>query len=410
MLDILTGIDESCCKTQARIPPWTSRYNQSMRQKALLATILFAVCAYYLWASLRFNEISPNGYYNYLARGWQAGHLYVPIEVHPKLLAEANPYNPYLPDDIKVHDMALFQGHYYLYHGPAPALFAFYPYRVLTGKDLPEPIAVFLFVSIAFLANCFTLSRLNPGASPWLYAVLGLANAIPFLLHRIWVYEVAIAFGQATLSVALALHAAQRMRLTGLALGLLMLSRPHLLLAAPFTNRAAWPMIPIGIVLAAAHNYLRFGSPFDFGLAYLIAGPHQQVPAFSATFILPSLYLFLLEPPHWQTAFPVLALHNQPPIQLPPLFFHENMVGAFWLAPFVLFRKPIGKLALPALAILCFLSITGWVTERYLVDFLPLLVLASLAAKKPPAWQFPLFAIGVLVNLLLHFQGPYNSN
>jgi len=381
-----------------------------MRQKALLATILLAVCAYYLWAATRFNELSPNGYYNYLARGWASGHLHVPIEVHPKLLAESNPYDPNLPDEIKMHDMALYQGRYYLYHGPAPVLFVFYPYRVLTGKDLPEPIAVFLFVSIAFLANCFTLSRLNPVSSPWLYAVLGLANAIPFLLHRIWVYEVAIACGQATLSVALALHAAQRFRLTGLALGLLILSRPHLLLAAAFTNRKAWPTIPIGLAFAAAHNALRFGNPFDFGLTYLIAGPNQQVPAFSASVILPSLYLFLIEPPHWQTAFPFLTLHNQPPIHLPPLFFHENMVGAWWLAPFLIFKKPVWKLALPALAILGFLCITGWVTERYLVDFLPLLVLASLAAKKPPAWQYPLMALGIVVNLLLHIQGPYNSN
>lgn len=379
-----------------------------MRHKALLATVCLAVCGYYLWAALRFNAPTPNGYYNYLARGWAEGHLHVPIDPDPRLLAQANPYDPNLPDEIKVHDMVLYQGRYYLYHGPA-ALIAFLPYRLATGKDLGEPIAVFLFVSIAFLANAATLYRRNPAASPLLYATLGLANAVPFLLHRIWVYEVAIACAYATVSVAIALNAAGHFRPAGFCLGLLALSRPHLLLVAPFLNPRSWLTVPIGLTLAALHNYLRFGNPLDFGLGHLIAGPNQQTPAFSIQFLLPSLYLFLLEPPRWLPQFPFLAVHAQPPIPLPPLFFHENMMGALWCAPFLLFRKPVWRLALPALAVLAFLSTTGWVTERYLIDFLPLLVLASLATQPTPRWQIPLFVLAIAANLLLHLQGPYNG-
>jgi hypothetical protein len=379
-----------------------------MRGRALFVSVCFAVCAYYLSAATRFNELSPNGYYNYLARGWAAGHLYVPIEVDPRLLAQANPYDPNLPDEIKMHDMVLYDGHYFLYHGPAAALLSFYPYRRLTGKDLPEPIAVFLFVSIAFLANAYSLRRLNPKAEPLLYVVLGLANGIPFLLHRIWVYEVAIACAQATLSVGVALHVAGRFRTSGLWIGMLALSRPHLLLLAPFTNRAAWPTISFGVALAGIHNWLRFGNPLDFGLAHLIAGPNQQQPAFSLAFLFPSLYLFLLETPRIVERFPWIEIHNQPQIVLPPVLFHENMLGAFWLAPFAFLKQPVWKLAAPALLVLVFLSTTGWVTERYIVDFLPLLVLAGLARNPSPRWHVPLFVFGVSVNLLLHLQGPYN--
>lgn len=370
---------------------------------------LAIVCCFYFWAAMQFTFVSPNGYYNHLARGWTQGHLYCALEVDPRLLAQANPYDPNLPDEIKMHDMALFNGHYYLYHGPAPVLLAYYPYRVLTRKDLPDTVAVALFASIAFLANAFTLRRLRPGAHPALYLVLGLANGMPFLLHRIWVYEVAIAAAQATLSVALAFHTAGRLRATGLTLGLLALSRPHLLLVALFTGPRSWPAIAPGLGLAALHNYLRFGNPLDFGLTHLIAGPGQQVPSFGLQFILPSLYLFFLETPHFITTLPFVQVHNQPSIPLPNHMFHENMFGALWMAPFLVLRRPYWPLVWPALALCLFLSTTGWITERYLLDFLPLLVLASLAGGEDRRWHVPLYAFAIAVNLLLYIAGPYND-
>lgn len=380
-----------------------------MRFRLSLLFVVLGVCGYYFWAATRFTEISPNGYYNYLAEGWAQGHLFTPLTPDPKLLAQANPWDPNHPDEIKIHDMVLFNGHYYLYHGPAP-LVLLLPYRWVTGKQLPEVYAAAGLASLAFLAMAAVLFRLNREASPVLYAVLGLANAIPFLLHRIWVYEVAILAGCATVMLALALRYYNHHRAAGLVLGLVTLSRPHLLLVSLCLERRSWPWVIPGCALAALHNYLRFGDPLDFGLKHLIAGPNQQVPAFSVQFLLPSLYLFLCEVPRFVARFPFIELHNQPPIPLPPLFFHENMIGALWLAPFVALQKLEWRMAAAAAAILVFLSSTGWVTERYLVDFLPLLVLASLvAAKKIAAWQWLLLAFAVAMNLLLHLQGPYNQ-
>lgn len=367
------------------------------------------VLAYYLWASLAFTPISPNGYYNYLARGWQAGHLYTPIEVSPKLLALPNPYDPAVPDEIKVHDMALYQGHYFLYHGPAPALLTFFPYRILTGKDLPEPISVFLFASLGFIASASALYKLNPQATPLLYLGLGLANCVPFLLHRIWVYEVAIISGYGCLALAFALTLYKRHLLAGLAMAFAILSRPHLALALLFFSPRTWPTAILGVVATLIHNYLRFDSPFEFGLHYLIAGPGQQIPDYNVQNLIPSFYLYLLEIPMWIASFPFLESSNQPPFEVPPRFFHENMIGAFWLAPFFLVGKPQFRPAAIALALLLFLSTTGWVSQRYLVDFLPLLVLASLAGKSRPTLQIPLVLLGIVTNLLLHLQGPYNT-
>lgn len=380
-----------------------------MRPKFYLAIVAFAICTHYLWASQRFNPLSPNGYYNYLARGWAEGHLYVPIAPDPRLLAQPNPYDPNLPDEIKIHDMVLYKGRYYLYHGAGPALASFYPYKKLTGKDLPESIAVFFFVSIAFIANALTLLHLKPKITPLQLAALGLASGIPFLLHRIFVYEVAIAFGQANLAVATALLIRNQHRWGGFVLGLVVLSRPHLLLAAVFAQPRSWPTIPIGLIIAAAYNQLRFDSPFEFGLSYLIAGPDQQLPSFQVGWMLPSLYLFLLEPPTWLREFPFIAIPRNDTSLIPPHFIHENIMGAFWLSPFVLIQRPVWRLALPAIAILSFLCCTGWVTQRYTIDFLPMLVLASLAVPEKPRLQVPLILVAVLLNLLSHIQGPYNA-
>ncbi|MCX6611690.1 MAG: hypothetical protein NTW74_12670 [Acidobacteria bacterium] len=365
--------------------------------------------AYYLWAALAFNTLSPNGYYNYLARGWQEGHLHTPIEVNPKLLALPNPYDPAVPDEIKVHDMALYKGHYFLYHGPAPALLTIYPYLLLTGKNLPEPIAVFVFASLGFIACAFALQKQNPAATPLQFLALGLANCVPFLLHRIWVYELAIISGFACLAVAYAFSVFNRPYLAGLALGFAILSRPHLALALPFFSPRSWPTAALGLSATLLHNYLRFDSPLEFGLHYLIAGPDQQSPNYSLQNLIPSLYLFWLEIPRLLNHFPFLAIHNLPPLNLPPKFFHENIMGALWLSPFLLLSKPLWRPAAISFAILLFLSSTGWVSQRYLVDFLPLLVLASLASKAKPTLQIPLLLFGIVTNLLLHVQGPYNA-
>ncbi len=350
------------------------------------------VLLYFLWASLAFNEISPNGYYNYLARGWSQGHLHIALN----------------PAEFEMHDMVLFEGKYFLYHGAGPCLFAFYPYRLLTKRDLPEPVAVFFFVGAAYLFNVFTLHKLRPHPPLWHLCAVGLGSGIPFLLHRIWVYEVAIAFAWLTVSASLFLHVHKRHSLSGLIAGLLALSRPHLLIFSFLLDRRAWPWVSGGIITALTHNYLRFHSPFDFGLAYLVAGPGQQLPAFSLAHILPSLYLFLAEWPRLQTHFPFFFLHREPPISIPPRFFHENMLGAVWLAPYVFVRRPVWRWALPALSVLLFLSTTGWVSERYLIDFLPLLVLASLAGSGPQRLSEILMGVSILLNILLHLQGPYN--
>src|SRR5579862_7795019 len=101
-----------------------------------------------------------DGYYNLLARGFAGGHLYLPATVSPELLAKPDPYDPSIDDSIKLFDAALFNKHYYLYHGAGPAVLLFLPWRLITGHDLPENYAAFLFCYFGFLFSSAALLAL----------------------------------------------------------------------------------------------------------------------------------------------------------------------------------------------------------------------------------------------------------
>ena len=127
------------------------------------------------------------GYYDYLGRAFASGHLNVPID----------------PAQYQMHDMALYHGRYYLYHGAAPAVLLFAPYRLATGHDLPEPYAQFAFCFGGFLFSTLVLLRIlrlarvesGPGTLALLLLTLALCTGVPYLLTRVWVYEIAIACG-----------------------------------------------------------------------------------------------------------------------------------------------------------------------------------------------------------------------
>src|SRR4051812_27919587 len=93
----------------------------------VFAIVAFAVGAYYLWvlrsAGYRFDWVhDQGGYYNYLGRAFAHGKLSLPITPAPALLALPNPWDPKVDDALKMQDMALYNGRYYLYHGPGPAV------------------------------------------------------------------------------------------------------------------------------------------------------------------------------------------------------------------------------------------------------------------------------------------------
>ena len=389
--------------------------NSSKNSWLVTLALVAAAGGWYWWLARTYNgpfEFGKDlgGYYNYLARGFAKRSLAVPLSPDPRLLAASDPYDPQLPDEWRMHDMALYRGRYFLYHGPVPAALFLLPWRWATRHDLPEPVLAVGLALIAFAANLASLRKLNPKASLLARAALGFGGSIPFLLHRIWVYEVAILAGLAFASLAVCAYLHGARLATGALLGLAFLSRPHLLLVGLFLRPDRGMALGLAPFLAvsALYNWARFDSPLEFGFHYLLSGPGQQAPQFSFTNVLPSLYAFVLHPPQWSARFPWLELTAGYGKFRPQAPFVENVLGAVWLAPSLLVSRSWHRpLAGAAVALLLFLSTTGWVTQRYVVDFLPLLLLASLRQENRATG--PLLALGILVNTGAALLGPYNQ-
>lgn len=454
------------------------------QRRCLVLILVLIVGIYYRWGAriatgtFEFGH-ELDGYYDFLGQAFAHGHLYLPVQPSPQLLATSNPYDPAIDNSIRRQDMVLFRGRYYLYFGAAPAVLLFAPWRLLTGHDLPENFAAFLLCCGGFLFACGALLRVFDlaGIRPrmWLLAFLilglGFCQSIPFLLNRVFVYEIAIAGGYFFISAAIFCLARalpfdagswRWLAASGLAFGAAVASRPHLILAGAIAavalvafrwragRRAVLAFLAAWIcagALIAVYNFERFGNPLEFGFRYQLAGPGQNRIEIAARNLVPGLYYMLLSRPSFDRVFPWMHMVFRFPFNsaerhpLPPEYFVEPSVGALWLAPFLIaaFWVPSTRRLLRAAktgyaaevrfllwicaassaAILLFLMSTHLASHRYEVDFLPLAVFAAIAglgirAATAPRWipRAGLAAVigyATLANLALGVAGPYDD-
>jgi hypothetical protein len=158
------------------------------------------------------------------------------------------------------------------------------------------------------------------------------------------VWEIPIAAGYLMVSVALRClweamsdgeRAARWIAAASAALGVAFASRPTTLpnaamllvplLAGARPRARAWiaAVVPIGLCGAAvaAYNAVRFGSALDFGQHYQMASVYvERLRTFSAGYVRPNLWLYLLQPVRWAAPFPYA---HEPPLSqirgmLPP--------------------------------------------------------------------------------------------
>ncbi len=328
------------------------------------------------------------GYYNYPTRGFLDGQLHVPIQPSKEILAAANPQDRSLPPEWKMHDMALYKGRYFLYHGMGPVLVLFAPWRLVTGFDLPEPIAGLVFVAMGVWA----LLLLAEPITPVKLTAIAFCSGALVVLPRIFVYELAISCGFMCLAWAFVARAGNnpnRDWQAGFLLGLALLSRPHLALAAGFFRWRSWVGLAIAGGILAAYNYARFDSPTELGLKYLLSGPNQQIPEPTVGKTLASLYLLALQFPDLRLSWPFVFPRWDAWFATPENLYHEPIAGALFFAPFLLLlRRLRDPHFLCGVIILCFVAITGWVTQRYLLDFLPWFVVAFLRQELQPRWRW----------------------
>jgi hypothetical protein len=122
-----------------------------LRSRAATAMLMAAVGFYYLWAVRAASAASTIIWAALLPI---TGFVFR-FEPAAELLALPNPWDAAVGSEYKVYDLALYKRRYYLlYHGAAPAVMLFTPWRLLTGYDLPENFAVFLLSFGGFLFSC----------------------------------------------------------------------------------------------------------------------------------------------------------------------------------------------------------------------------------------------------------------
>jgi len=220
--------------------------------------------------------------------------------------------------------------------------------------------------------------------------------------------------------------------------------RPHLIIAGAVVLAAilfsAWrtviyfvtPLLVVGMALAT-YNYERFGNPLEFGNRYLLAGPNQSKLNRSPSNLKPGMYYLLLSAPEFSPVFPwILITPHVRDFPRPATNTTEPTAGAIYLAPFlplallVLFarrvRPLLGVCVVSGLLVLCFISATGWSTQRYEVDFLPLLALGCVGGFAAAIgwvgsyWRWAPTSVlcvaivcGAAVNLALGLAGPYDE-
>jgi len=284
-------------------------------------------------------------YYESLVDGFRQGHTYLAVAPAPELARLADPYDPAQNYAYRLPDASYYQGRYYLYFGPTPAVLLMLPWRVLTGHHLPERLACVVF-AVAALAGLGLLllglrDRHFPGASDRVIGLILLvalhATWLPVMLRRPGFWE--LPYPAALACLWWALYFLWRLRLgpprlgrglaVGAALALLLGSRPTYLFAAgaiallaaappsflarPLVWPRGWWRGGLGVALALgsggiallAYNLARFGRAGEFGQSYQLPNVNElHLPHYQLSFFPYNAWLYLTSIPELSPYFP----------------------------------------------------------------------------------------------------------
>jgi hypothetical protein len=383
----------------------------------------------------------PVGYYALQTAGFLSGQLHAAIEPRPELLALANPYDPVANAPYRVHDMTLWQGRYYLYFGVAPIFLLILPFRLLTGLYLSEPAVVAVFTSLGFAGaalvvmewrrRCFP--RVGAGLTALLLVCLALSSPTLLLNQLAQFYQVPIACAYALVMVATwaALRTVSRpsrplvgLAVTGSLLALSLAARPNYILATlalvilahhvwrsesgPHRRTRLLPTLtvalaPVGLVGMAllVYNWRRFGSPFEFGMRYQLAGESfVHFTSLHPRHLLPHSLEYLWAPGWWRPYFPFFETRPEAPfglLRFLPLGW-LGLAGALLALPPRLAAVPgptqtmVRFVLAIAVANLVMLSLFFYAPMlRYLADVAPAILLLGVVAAMAGVQRFGRF-------------------
>jgi len=355
------------------------------------APIIVAISAFYLFlaSSGTFQDLpTQSDYYDRMAEGFRAGHLYIVEAPPPALLAKEDPFR-FANRPLWLWDASLYNGRYYLYWGPAPALLLL-AYKVVVGthERITDqwPTALFmigrLWAGAALILSLVSRPKLRQPT--WLsclaIAVFGLGNPTPFIVARPHVYEAALAGGQCFLFWGLVaafwgIEVARRRALlftaAGIAWGLAIACRVTNFMSVPavvavtaafawYNSSRAWrpwvrdcvalslPIVAVSVAYGL-YNYARFGAPTEFGVTYQLS----TMPFWgNNAYIIPNILSYLFAPIEVSCRFPFFWMSTDLKlsslIRWPSGYQTFELIGGImlttawcWLAPLLVARVAV---------------------------------------------------------------------
>ncbi len=377
------------------------------------------------------------GYYGDMAHGFWQGHVYLPLPVDPVMLTAKFPWNLEEISDHFIWDLSFYKGHWYMYFGPGPCILLWFPWYVISGQNLNEPLAYLILCIANLVFYGLILSAFRRYYFPkcpigWIAAfffAFSMAAPMTFSFRYMAMYHIATVTGSlATLAmVYFVFIGLNRTRtawiyfaLSSLAWGFAFTSRPSHLFdcAAVFfawlylltrqLNPGAGPlsrfmantaaMVTPALICVIAmgwFNYERFGSPTELGQVYQTNSyDYFCAPTFSIHYIPARLYQYLAMPFWIYDVFPYIDCGRRPMfdflIEAPGwehmtgclLSFPILLVAFFWIRnvsrePDAMTRyrwKVFGMILTAAVILpLLMLSAMTFLSYRYMSDFVPML-------------------------------------
>jgi hypothetical protein len=330
--------------------------------------------------------VSPTRYYANLAKGFENGNLFLPGAPHPRLSELPNPYDPVARKDIDVPvDLSYYNGRYYLYWGPVPALMIVPIQSAFQGRvgDLQLTFAftcgIFLLLSILLIRIWDVYFHDLP---KWLLGLsillAGLSNPILFMLNNFKgarIYEAAITGGQfflvgGILAVITTIGkplSPWKLMLSGFLFVLAIGTRFFLLLpigAIALTLFYVWfqekdslmetikrisyfalPLILGGLAIGW-YNWARFGSFTETGFSYALAGVNLQKNndlLIQPIYFLQNFYNYIFHPFSFNSQFPFVQVDygRIAPLlsvyPLPNFYSAQQTTGLLFTVPFIVF-------------------------------------------------------------------------
>jgi len=391
-------------------------------------------------------------YYTKLADGFLKFQTAVAIDPNPALLRPNALNDPTARAEL-LWDLSFYKGKYYIYWGYVPALVIaagkLAGYRAMTDAHV-----TFLFQLVRVLAASVLMLEVLRRCSPVQHTALFIAGVLatawaapfPYALGRAAVYEAAITGGQSFVAVGLLLLflAANepterwRMRLIvsgGVSFGAALCCRLVLLPALLAVAAVSWWLMRRGpeggvagqklalslfgpllaaLVSLGVYNYVRFESPFEFGLSYIRTYPFPK-QTMSTIYLKANLWNYFVRPPAVVGTFPFVKAPwdayktTPPPLPQPRGYMNrEPVIGLVQGVPVALFsvlgvwhawrrRRDMLSIARAAadqreesalswlilsagvfaLVSLLTMSLYYACTMRYIADFLPAMLLAA---------------------------------